>query len=139
MMHHFITILLDLLTGVKHHSTPSCSQEVNSGSLHVSSSQLQGMGALQQDPQSERCKPTVEITIVEYGCAQPPHVVDDHGGMYPCTLNGKSSPRKAPIVRSLLSSLGRMALLCLLHYDEKYNAKSINTWRYSTGILLVKK
>uniref|UniRef100_A0A0E0FZT2 Kinesin motor domain-containing protein n=1 Tax=Oryza nivara TaxID=4536 RepID=A0A0E0FZT2_ORYNI len=83
--------------GVKHHSTPSCSQEVNSGSLHVSSSQLQGMGALQQDPQSERCKPTVEITIVEYGCAQPPHVVDDHGGMYPCTLNGKSSPRKAPI------------------------------------------
>ncbi|EEE56125.1 hypothetical protein OsJ_04995 [Oryza sativa Japonica Group] len=84
-------------TGVKHHSTPSCSQEVNSGSLHVSSSQLQGMGALQQDPQSERCKPTVEITIVEYGCAQPPHVVDDHGGMYPCTLNGKSSPRKAPI------------------------------------------
>jgi kinesin family protein 18/19 len=34
---------------------------------------------------------------VEYGCAQPPHVVDDHGGMYPCTLNGKSSPRKAPI------------------------------------------
>uniref|UniRef100_A0A0D9YKZ4 Kinesin motor domain-containing protein n=1 Tax=Oryza glumipatula TaxID=40148 RepID=A0A0D9YKZ4_9ORYZ len=83
--------------GVKHHSTPSCSQEVNSGSLHVSSSQLQGMGALQQDPQSERCKPTVGITIVEYGCAQPPHVVDDHGGMYPCTLNGKSSPRKAPI------------------------------------------
>uniref|UniRef100_A0A0E0MDG2 Kinesin motor domain-containing protein n=1 Tax=Oryza punctata TaxID=4537 RepID=A0A0E0MDG2_ORYPU len=83
--------------GVKHHSTPSCSQEVNSGALHVSSSQLQGMDPQDMDPQSERCKPTVETTIVEYGCVQSPHIVDDHGGMYPYTLNGKSSPTKAPI------------------------------------------
>uniref|UniRef100_A0A0D9VB19 Kinesin motor domain-containing protein n=1 Tax=Leersia perrieri TaxID=77586 RepID=A0A0D9VB19_9ORYZ len=94
------------ITGVEHRSTPSCSQQVNSEALDVSSShsslQLQGMGALQQDPQvlsaqSERFEPTVEKTIVEYGCIQPPQLVDDHGGMYPRGLNGKSCPTKAPI------------------------------------------
>ncbi|XP_015688971.1 kinesin-like protein KIN-6 [Oryza brachyantha] len=96
------------IRGVKHHSTPSCSQGVNSEAPNVSSSQsslqLQRMDALQQDPQDldpqlERCNATVETTIVEYGCVQPSDLVDIHGGMSP-HLSGKSSAKKAPIAPS---------------------------------------
>ncbi|KAG8076415.1 hypothetical protein GUJ93_ZPchr0006g44690 [Zizania palustris] len=95
---------------VKCHISPSYSQQVNSDAVDVSSRQsslqLEGMSAVQQnpqdlDPQSETCEPTVEITIMVHGSIQPPHVVNDHVGMHPCMLNGKSSTTTAPIVPTM--------------------------------------
>lgn len=91
---------------VKHHDSPSSSQQVNSGAEDVSSShsslELQVMGAVQQSPQepdslSERCEPMVEKAIVECVCSQPPNLMNDHGGMIPCLLNERSTPTKPSI------------------------------------------